>query len=326
MENTPLISVIVPIYNVENYLERCLQSILSQTYRNLEIILVDDGSKDSCGEICDNFQKKDKRIKVIHKENGGLSDARNKGLDIATGEYISFIDSDDWIDLKTYEISIRKMQECNAQIVAFNVLWVYDGKEFTPDLSAEYEIMDSEQAILTTVGNTKVRTTAWNKLYKADLIGDFRFIKGKLNEDEFFTFKILDRAEKIVYLHRECYYYFQRSNSIMGKYTLQRLDMVDGVRERMLLAERKYPNIYKETKLSFCEVCLYHYQMILKNKNIDKDKQGRKKLQQYRTSVYLTKQDVSHMNLINKISFLFCNSAKGLSFTAHIRNILNYGI
>ncbi len=326
MENTPLISVIVPIYNVENYLERCLQSILSQTYRNLEIILVDDGSKDSCGEICDNFQKKDKRIKVIHKENGGLSDARNKGLDIATGEYISFIDSDDWIDLKTYEISIRKMQECNAQIVAFNVLWVYDGKEFTPDLSAEYEIMDSEQAILTTVGNTKVRTTAWNKLYKADLIGDFRFIKGKLNEDEFFTFKILDRAEKIVYLHRECYYYFQRSNSIMGKYTLQRLDMVDGVRERMLLAERKYPNIYKETKLSFCEVCLYHYQMILKNKNIDKDKQGRKKLQQYRTSVYLTKQDVSHMNLINKISFLFSNSATGLSFTAHIRNILNYGI
>ncbi len=326
MENTPLISVIVPIYNVENYLERCLQSILNQTYRNLEIILVDDGSKDSCGEICDNFQKKDKRIKVIHKENGGLSDARNKGLDIATGEYISFIDSDDWIDLETYEISMKKMEECHAQIVAFNVLWVYDGKEFTPDLSAEYEIMDSEQAILTTVGNTKVRTTAWNKLYRADLIEDFRFIKGKLNEDEFFTFKILDRAKTIVYLHRECYYYFQRSNSIMGKYTLQRLDMVDGVRERMLLAQKKYPNIYKETKLSFCEVCLYHYQMILKNKHIDKEKQGRKKLQQYRTSVHLTKQDVSHMNLINKISFLLSNSATGLSFTAHIRNILNYGI
>ena len=326
MEHPPLISVIIPIYNVENYLERCLNSIVHQSYPYMEIILVDDGSTDNCGKICDEWQKKDKRIKVIHKENGGLSDARNKGIDIATGEYISFIDSDDWIDLETYEISVQKMKECQAQIVAFNVCWVYEGKEYTPDLSAEYEVMNSEQAILTTVGNTKVRTTAWNKLYRADLIGTFRFLKGRLNEDEFFTFRILDKADKIVYLHRECYYYFQRSNSIMGKYTLQRLDMVDGVRERMLLAEKKYPNIYKETKLSFCEVCLYHYQKILQNRQIDKDKQGRKKLQQYRTTIQLTKKDVSHMNIINKISFLLSNSATGLSFMAYIRNIFHYGI
>ncbi len=326
MENAPLISVIIPVYNVEDYLERCLESILRQTYTHLEIILVDDGSTDGCPKICDDFQKKDSRIKVIHKENGGLSDARNKGLDIATGAYISFIDSDDWIDLQTYEISMEKMLTCNAQIVAFNVLRVYEGKDFTPNLSEDYEIMNAEQAILTTVGNTKVRTTAWNKLYRAELIGSFRFLKGKLNEDEFFTFRILDKADTIVYLHRECYYYFQRSGSIMGKYTLRRLDMVDGVRERMLLTQRKYPSIYQETKLSFCEVCLYHYQMILKNKNIDKDGQGRKKLRQYRSEVHLCRKDVVGMTLLNRVSFLMSNSGWGLSLTAYIRNILKYGM
>ncbi len=326
MENAPLISVIIPVYNVEDYLERCLESILRQTYTHLEIILVDDGSTDGCPKICDDFQKKDSRIKVIHKENGGLSDARNKGLDIATGAYISFIDSDDWIDLQTYEISMEKMLTCNAQIVAFNVLRVYEGKDFTPNLSEDYEIMNAEQAILTTVGNTKVRTTAWNKLYRAELIGSFRFLKGKLNEDEFFTFRILDKADTIVYLHRECYYYFQRSGSIMRKYTLRRLDMVDGVRERMLLTQRKYPSIYQETKLSFCEVCLYHYQMILKNKNIDKDGQGRKKLRQYRSEVHLCRKDVVGMTLLNRVSFLMSNSGWGLSLTAYIRNILKYGM
>ena len=326
MEQTPLISVIIPIYNVENYLERCLQSIIRQTYTHLEIILVDDGSTDSCPQICDEYKTKDSRIKVIHKENGGLSDARNKGLDAASGAYISFIDSDDWIDLKTYELSIQKIQETNAEVLAFNVLWVYEGKEFTPDLSEEYEVMNSQQAILTTVGNTKVRTTAWNKLYRTDLIGDFRFLKGKLNEDEFFTFRILDKAKTIVYLHRECYYYFQRNNSIMGKYTLRRLDMVEGVRERMLLAREKYPAIYKATKLSFCEVCLYHYQMILNNKDVDKDGSGRKKLKRYRNEIHLTKRDVSHMNFINRVSFLMSNNSTGLSLAAHIRNLFKYGI
>ena len=117
-----LISVIVPIYNVEKYLDKCVDSIINQTYKNLEIILVDDGSPDNCPKMCDDYAKKDSRIKVVHKENGGLSDARNAGMKVATGEYVSFIDSDDWIDLETFSISMAKIEECNAQIVAFNII------------------------------------------------------------------------------------------------------------------------------------------------------------------------------------------------------------
>ena len=230
MKREPLVSVIVPIYNVEKYLRKSVDSIINQSYKNLEIILVDDGSPDSCPCICEEYAEKDSRVKVIHKENGGLSDARNAGTDIATGEYISYIDSDDWIDSETIKLTLEKMLEVGAEIGAFNVLVVYEGEQGEPDLSDEFEVMNSEQAIETTMRNTKVRTTAWNKIYKAEILKDLRFPKGRLNEDEFFTFRALDRAEKIVYIHRQCYYYFQRKNSIMGEYKINRLDMIDGVR------------------------------------------------------------------------------------------------
>ena len=122
----PLISVIIPIYNVEKYLARCVDSIVNQTYKNLEIILVDDGSPDRCPQMCDDYVEKDSRIKVVHKNNGGLSDARNTGIAVATGEYISFIDSDDWIDLETYDLVLEKMLATNSQIGAFNLKSVSD--------------------------------------------------------------------------------------------------------------------------------------------------------------------------------------------------------
>ena len=160
----PLISVIVPIYNVEEYLNRCVESIVYQTYQNLEIILVDDGSPDNCSHMCDCWAGKDNRIKVIHKENGGLSDARNAGMKIATGEYISFIDSDDWIDRKTFSLVMEKIIATKAQIGAFNIISV-DSNSFTPDLFDEYELLNSEQAIENTIDDTGVKTVAWNKVY-----------------------------------------------------------------------------------------------------------------------------------------------------------------
>ena len=120
----PLISVVVPIYNVDKYLDRCVESIIKQTYTNLEIILVDDGSSDNSPQICDNWNVKDKRIKVIHKENGGLSDARNVGLSFATGEIISFIDSDDWIEHEMFEKMLNRKKKDNSDIVSCGVKWV----------------------------------------------------------------------------------------------------------------------------------------------------------------------------------------------------------
>lgn len=326
MKYLPKISVIVPIYNVEKYLDRCVESLVNQSYTNIEIILVDDGSPDRCPQMCDEYAQKYSNIKSVHKENGGLSDARNYGMKYAEGEYISFIDSDDWIDTQTYEIIMGKMLETNSDIGAFNALLYYEGDELNPDLSEEYEVMNSQQAIECTIDDIKIKTNVWNKVYKRSIVDDLEFPKGRLNEDEFYTFKVLDRAENIIYVHRQCYYYFQRSNSIMGEYKLNRLDMLDGVWERYELVKQKYPEIEQKAKVTFAFCCLYHYQKLIKNKSVDIDKVGRKKIKFYRKRVHISKAEVGNMPFINRISILMCNSSFGMSLIAKLRNIMKYGI
>lgn len=324
--SNPLVSVIVPIYNVENYLPRCVDSIINQEYKNLEIILVDDGSPDNSPQLCEEYAKKDNRIKVVHKENGGLSDARNAGMKIATGEYVSFIDSDDWLDLKTFSVTISKMLETKSEIGAFDFVKAYDDVEATPDLSDEFEVMSSEQAIESTIDNVKVRTQVWNKIYKRSLLDGIEFIKGKLNEDEFFTFRVLHRANNIVYLHRQCYYYYQRQTSIMGNYTLRHLDMVDGVKERLLFISDNYPALYSKAKRSFCSVCLYHYQKLLRHKEADKENIGTNRMKEYRGQFHISFKDVKNSGFLEKVSLLASNSAIGLNLIARLRNIFKYGI
>ncbi|MCI7086164.1 glycosyltransferase [bacterium] len=321
----PLISVIVPIFNVEKYLNRCVDSIINQTYENLEIILVDDGSTDGCPGICDDYAKKDSRIKVIHKENGGLSDARNAGMKTACGEYISFVDSDDWIDLQTYSLVLQKMLDTQSQIGAFNIISVSDG-DFSPDLSDKFEVFDSQTAIENTIDDIKVKTVAWNKLYHRSVLKDLSFKVGRLNEDEFFTFYALDKADRIVYLYRQCYYYYQRPYSIMGSYSIKRLDMLDGVRERMSFTKEHYPEIYPKAKLSFCGCCVYQYQMLLRNKKVDKYKEGKQKIKKLRSTVKLTSAEVKSCRFIERISLKMSNSSIGLSLICMIRNLLGYGI
>lgn len=321
----PLISVIVPIYKVEEYLSRCVDSIINQTYKNLEIILVDDGSPDNCSKICDDYAKVDSRIKVIHKKNGGLSDARNAGMKVATGEYISFIDSDDWIDLETYSLTLEKMLETGSQIGAFNIISVTD-EPFSPNLSDEYEVIDSQKAIENTIDDINVKTVAWNKIYSKSILKGLSFRKGKLNEDEFFTFYALDKANKIVYLYRQCYYYYQRSTSIMGRYNTRRLDMLDGVKERMDFTEKYYPEIYIKAKISFCGCCIYHYQMLLKNRSKDTDGQGRVKVRSLRKNVKISLNEVKNLKLIDKVSQILSNSSFGLDFVCRLRNLVGYGL
>lgn len=174
------ISVIVPIYKVEDYLHRCVESIINQAYTNLEIILVDDGSPDNCPKICDEYAEKDSRIKVIHKENGGLSDARNTGLLVATGEYISFIDSDDYIDINMYKSIITYMEEHDLDIAECGIKHVYNNKIKQNDkLDKSIHVFNSEEALKELMLERRFHQTVWNKLYKTKLIKIFFLKKEK---------------------------------------------------------------------------------------------------------------------------------------------------
>ena len=211
-----LISVIVPIYRVEDYINHCLDSIINQTYPNLEIILVDDGSPDNCPAICDEYAKKDSRIKVIHKKNGGLSDARNAGMDIATGDYIFFIDSDDWICCNdALQAFILKAKESDADIIVGKVIHS-NNKNFHQNISSLKSYFETVSCLV-----------AWNKLYKVGVVKNERFILGRIAEDMPFVSKLLFSKE-VVFLDKETYVYFQREDSIAHTFNEKSFDSILG--------------------------------------------------------------------------------------------------
>ncbi len=211
-----MISVIVPVYNVEKYLERCVKSIAAQTYKDLEILLIDDGSTDKSGKMCDDFQQTDSRIKAFHKQNGGLSDARNYGIEHSAGEFISFVDSDDYIDEKMLETLHRLITENDADLAVCSAMDVFEGKEVT-------QVKEIKEFNLNKVESYKYMLrgdgipSACNKLYKRQTVGDVRFPVGKLYEDGFFTPQILKRVEKTAVTSKPMYYYFRRADSITTK-------------------------------------------------------------------------------------------------------------
>ena len=266
MENQPLISVIVPIYKVEEYLNRCVESIVNQTYHNLEIILVDDGSPDNCPELCDDWAKKDERIKVIHKENGGLSDARNAGLEVAQGEYISFIDSDDWINIHFFEILLKTLTAENSDIAQCERIdtSVFDDRYLNDDLNYNVESFDNERTLSMLINEDKFKQVVWNKLYKRDLANHL-FVKGVLNEDEFWTYKTVGAAKKCTCIDVPLYFYFKREGSIMGStYSIRRLDGVRALVERHDYIKSNFPKLITQSALSVYGTCMYHYQMAYK--------------------------------------------------------------
>jgi len=225
-----LISVIVPIYNVEPYLSRCVDSILDQTYTNLEIILVNDGSPDNCGKICNEYALADPRIKVIHKENGGLSDARNVALDEMNGEYVTFIDSDDFVEPNYVEILYNLARKYNVQLSISNFLHYYEekGAEKANPQRIENSTLSSEKAVETMFYQDKFETSAWGKLYKKELFGnDIRYPKGLLYEDLPTTYKLILRAKEIAYTNQHTYYYRIRNDSIQwAPFNQKKLDIL----------------------------------------------------------------------------------------------------
>ena len=212
------ISIIVPIYHVEKYLRRCLDSILGQTYKNFELLLVDDGSPDNCGAICDEYAQRDSRIKVIHKENGGLSSARNVALDVATGDYVMFVDSDDWVEPDFCMQALRMIDEHNVQVVAFGHRCVSaDNGEIQNRITKEPRIVDSSEAIRHLIlRDDAIYNFSWNKIYKRSLFENIRYPLGLLHEDDAVTYQLIAKAKKIYVSDVILYNYLIRKDSISG--------------------------------------------------------------------------------------------------------------
>ena len=279
----PKVSVIVPVYKVEKYIHKCIDTILSQTFTDFELILVDDGSPDKCGEICEQYALKDYRIKVVHKENGGLSDARNAGMKYANGLYTIFIDSDDWIKSTMIEEMIKLINEYNADIVqvgfyyAYKDYLLYDDRYYCED--DKPIVLDNFSLMKELVINERVKNFAWGKLYKTELIKDIPFKKGVLFEDVFWAHQVMQRVDKYVSSNIPLCYYLQREDSIVATYTIRNLDIIKGLKERHEFIETHYPSLSNESYKLILKTSLLHYSLLLKNK--DKDKTHRRNIQAY---------------------------------------------
>ena len=238
------ISIIVPVYNVENYLERCVESILKQTYTNFELLLINDGSTDQSGDLCDQLALRDQRIRVIHKENGGLSAARNTGIDHASSDLIGFIDSDDYIDEDMYETLYRQLRESNADLSMCGHYDVY--KQIPEKQVSEIKTwnLSSEEAIKMVMEAKVLSVTAVNKLYKKELFNHLKFEVGKIAEDAFIMIRLLDQCQKVVATNEKKYYYVHRENSITTqKFSLKFLNVIEAYEQNANIIREHYPAI-----------------------------------------------------------------------------------
>jgi len=250
-----LVSIVVPIYNVEKYLQKCIDSLLNQTYKNIEIILVNDGTLDNSLKICEFNQKNDSRIKIISQKNGGLSKARNTGLENATGEYICFVDSDDYVNEFYVEKLLKNAIETNSDICACsfkyfdedNNVWSREHK-----INKIFNKVDAIKDIFTGVQETEIMV--WNKLYKRNLFtqNNITFKNGKINEDNFIMYQLYDKANQVCLINDELYYYLQRNTSIMGvKFNEKRFHILEAVDETKEYFKNKTDYNYEEELICY---------------------------------------------------------------------------
>lgn len=301
-----LISVIIPIYNVEAYLEDCIDSIVKQRHKNLEIILIDDGSTDNCSAICDAWAEKDSRIKVIHKVNGGLSDARNAGLEVASGDYIAFVDSDDWILPEMYEKMLFTIKKEHADICACNIRSCYSDHENEWGCK-EYTVGNSEQILDMLYSDTKYPVSAWNKLYKRECWKELRFPVGKICEDAFTTYHLVHNAERIVQIPEAFYCYRIRPKSIMtSNFSIKRMDEEEAWRINYQFVKIYYPALYKKA------FCFYLQKVHVLIRTIPKEQR-----KEY-------SQQVKYLKNIMKNNMLFMFFRSGLSLKYRIKFVLDY--
>lgn len=267
----PLISIIVPCYNVEQYLPRCMNSILDQTYSNLEIWLVDDGSPDNCGSLCDDYAKKDNRIRVIHKPNGGLSDARNVAIDQATGEWITFVDSDDFIENDYIETLYQLVYKYNCYIAVAGYETVDEHSEpHRINKTRREEYMSSTDAMEQMFYQEKFDNNAWGKIYHRSLFeSGIRYPKGLLYEDLATTYLLFNESNGVALTNKIVYYYLLRSNSIEGAYNPKKIQ--SGLAVAAMLED--HPDILNPIFNAWrCRIFSLYYHLIMP---MPKDAEGR---------------------------------------------------
>lgn len=249
LKSEPLISVIVPVYNVEKYLSKCIKSIKLQTYNNLEIILVNDGSEDRSQLICESFCKIDNRIKLLNKKNGGLSDARNVGIKVSTGQYLTFIDSDDYISNDYIEYLYRMLKDNNADVSICNCYFVTEKGMIVSNKiknNSKTIVMNKINAIKTLLYQKEFTTSAWGKLYSSKVFENIYFPVGKLHEDVGTIYKVFDKCNYVVWRNEAKYYYLQRSGSIVNSnFNIKKMDYLEQTLAIIKYMELYHKNLYK---------------------------------------------------------------------------------
>ena len=320
-----LISVIVPVYKTEKYLDRCVQSIVDQTYRNLEIILVDDGSPDNCGAMCDAWAEKDSRIRVIHQVNAGGGAARNAALDIADGEFIGMVDSEDYIDPHMYGHLLSLMTddvdiaECGILETELDDVRLDDGSSF------ESKTYTAEQAMKLHIEDSLFRQTPPNKLYRRSALGQIRFPVGNRIDDEFFTYRVIANARKLVHTSCNMYAYRQQPGSVMHlTFSMPRLQAVDAKCQRLELLNDRFPALVTHARINLWYTCLYMGQMSLLHMNGTDQQAAFDRLAVAHTQYPLTNEDKRMLHLKQKVWAVLSD----ISFitACRLRNCLKVGI
>lgn len=323
--NNDLISVIVPVYNVEAYVDRCVQSIVNQTYRNLEIILVDDGSTDSSSAKCDEWAKLDTRIIVIHQENGGQARARNEGLRIATGSKIGFVDSDDYIDATMYDSMNQIMIENDCDVVECSMQRFYqDNKIRFGSGAGQTNLMNREEAIMDFIQEKHLQCTVPNMLVRSNIAKAVLFDEGKTHEDILWPYRVYVRSNKIAYVDLAYYFYFQRPNSTMNvAYSEKRFDGLDALEMRSVLVKNDFPNQYSLAVRAYLGSCMYQYQFLCRQPKSEE-------YEKYKKVLYNRFCNGDQKALLDGLRIkhkIWYQSFKTLpTFTCKIRNLLRIGL
>lgn len=323
-----LISVIVPVYNAERYIDQCVQSIVDQTYKKLEIILIEDGSLDNCGAICDEWAKKDERIRVYHVKNGGSAKARNIGLIHANGEYVGFVDADDFLLPQMYEV-LYGLAVCNDAEIAECGYYTVDNENISDIWKTSekkiVQIFNTKEALLENVRDDIVQQIVWNKLYLKQTIGQIYFTEGKYIDDEFWTYKIIGEAKKIVSTSERLYCYRQQEASVMHQnFSVRRLDALEAKMQRLKYLEEKFPSIAREAKNNLYFTCVYLQQRAIKELKKEEYIKASDIIKNCLNSFCITKADLKNVNSKQQIWYWLSR----LSFigVCKIRNILKIGI
>ena len=301
------ISIIIPVYKVQDYLAKCIESILHQTYKNLEIIMVDDGSPDDCGKICDHYAARDERIHVIHKKNEGVARARNDGLDHATGDYISFIDSDDWISKNAYEYLHQGIIKYDADCSVGRCIRVIDKDGvLTPQKGSVPPVRckTSTEAIKDVLLN---HSAVWNRLFKRHVFEQIRFPLDRINDDEVVALHAYAECDKIVFLNQATYYYRIRQNSITTSgFSLRNVDCYHNSIDNLAFIRNRLPELEACAEFKYIKAMLYCYVNLYKLKKNPKAVKVRRRIHQdirKNISVALTNRYV-HLPL--KVLMLLC--------------------